>query len=68
MRCVIVSVMGLITCDVTGMGVVVTVDSQPTTIQEGRVETVLAPLDRPRLVPRVAGGFSGVGYRLDATS
>lgn len=51
--------MGVITCDITGLGVVVTVDSQPTTIRDGHVEAANAPLYRPRLVTRETGDFTG---------
>jgi hypothetical protein len=50
---------GVITCDITGLGVVVTVDSQPTIIRERQVDVASAPLDRARLIDRVSPDFSG---------
>jgi hypothetical protein len=50
---------GVITCDVTGLGVVVATDSQPTAINEGSVTVAKRPLDRPRLVSRVSPDFAG---------
>ena len=51
--------MGVITCDITGLGVVVTIDSQPTIISERQIEVANAPLDRPRLIRRESSDFSG---------
>lgn len=51
--------MGLMTCDVTGLGVVVTIDRQPTLIGDRSVEPQARPLDRKRLIGRASSGFSG---------
>lgn len=51
--------MGLLTCDVTRLGVVVAADAQPVEIHEGRVDPVGRDLGRSRIFTYVTNDFAG---------
>lgn len=54
---------GLLTCDVTRLGVVIAADAQPIEIREGRVDPVAGDFSRRRIFTHVTNDFAGfVGY------